>query len=95
VADLIGLDGRGWLRYLNGLPVDDRYRAYAAALLLAHQQLHGGKARVDALRSALTLPRNARHPPALIAPEAAVATQESLVRYWRPKGLMLEFPAPK
>jgi hypothetical protein len=92
VAALVSLDSRGWLRYLDSLPVDERYRAYAAALLLAHQQLHGGKARLDALRNALAAPQNPRHPDILIVPATASATEASLRRYWRPKGLTLEFP---
>ena len=92
VADLLRLDGRGWFRYLNDLPVDERYRAYATALLLAHQQLHGGKERIAALRTALASPRSNRHPALLIAPESAIATQTSLIRYWKPKGLTLEIP---
>jgi hypothetical protein len=90
-ADLIPLDGPGWLRYLKSLPTDERYQAYAMSLLLAHQQLHGGKARIDALRGALESPRSYRRPAVLIEPAAAAATQESLVRYWKPKGLSLEF----
>jgi hypothetical protein len=93
VADLIPLDGPGWFRYLDALPTDDRYRAYASSLLLAHQQLHGGKARIEALRGALASPRSLRQPLVLIAPAAAAKTQQSLLRYWKPKGLSLEFPA--
>lgn len=95
VARLVVLDNRGWLRYLDSLPVDERYRAYATALLLAHQQLHGGKTRLDALRKALTSPKNPRAPDVLILPETAPAVEESLGRYWRPKGLTLEFPVEK
>jgi hypothetical protein len=91
VADLIGLDGRGWLHYLNRLPADERYQAYAASLLLAHQQLHGGKERTEALRLALSAPPSNRRPAVLIAPETAAATQSALIRYWKPKGLTLEF----
>jgi hypothetical protein len=93
VADVVGLDGRGWHEYVTGLPVDERYRAYATALLLAHYQLHGGEKRIEALRTVLTAaPRN-RRPVEVLTPESADATQESLVRYWKPKGLTLEFPA--
>ena len=95
VADLIDLDGRGWLHYLNSLPVAERYRAYATSLLLAHQQLHGGKERIEALRLALSAPPSKRMPIALIAPETAAATQISLIRYWKPKGLTLEFAPAK
>jgi hypothetical protein len=93
LADLASLDGRGWLLYLDQLPLEERYRAYAAALLLAHQQLHGGKTRLEALRGALAPPRDPRRPPMLMTPDAAAANQEALARYWRPKGLTLEFPA--
>ena len=95
VADLIPLDGRGWLRYLGSLPVEERYRAYATSLLLAHQQLHGGKERLDALGQSLAGPRSNRRPIVPITPEKAATTQESLIRYWKPKGLTLEFgPQP-
>ena len=91
VADLIHLDGRSWLQYLNSLPADERYRAYATSLLLAHQQLHGGKERIEALRLALSAPPSNGRPAVLIAPETAAATQSALIRYWKPKGLTLEF----
>ncbi|MCW1924345.1 hypothetical protein OKA05_17395 [Luteolibacter arcticus] len=93
VADLVGLDGRRWHGFVTDLPVEERYHAYATALLLAHYQIHGGDKRVEALRNILTAaPRN-RRPVDVLSPETAVATQEALVRYWRPKGLTLEIPA--
>jgi hypothetical protein len=91
VAALLPLDGRGWFRYLESLPVDERYRAYATALLLAHQQLHGGKERTAALHQALSSPRSTRRPIVLLTPEMASTTQASMIRYWKPKGLTLEF----
>jgi hypothetical protein len=92
VEELVGLDGRGWHKYVTNLPVDERYHAYATSLLLAHYQLHGGDKRLEALRHTLTAaPRN-RRPTELLTPESAVSTQDALVRYWRPKGLTLEFP---
>jgi hypothetical protein len=93
VADLVGLDSRSWNDFVTDLPVDERYRAYATALLLAHYQFHGGEKRIEVLRTALAAaPRN-RRPMEILAPENANSTQEALVRYWRPKGLTLEFPA--
>lgn len=93
MVDVVSLDNPGWLRYVGALPINERYRAYAAALLLAHQQLHGGNARIQALREALTSHRVPGRPVILIPPESAAATQRALIRYWRPKGLTLEFPA--
>lgn len=95
VAPLLQLDGRGWLRYLGSLPVEERYRAYATALLLAHQQLHGGKERLEALAKSLKEPRSNRRPIVPIPPEKAATTQESLIRFWKPKGLSLEFPSQR
>ncbi len=92
-ADLVGLDGRGWHEFVTDLPVDERYRAYATALLLAHYQLHGGDKRVEALRTALIAAPRSRHPVDLLPQENANSTQDALIRYWRPKGLTLEFPA--
>ena len=65
----------------------------ATALLLAHYQIHGGEKRVEALRTALTAAPRSRRPNELLTPESADVTQDSLVRYWKPKGLTLEFPA--
>jgi hypothetical protein len=93
VADLVGLDNRRWLGYVTSLPVEERYRAYATSLLLAHFQLHGGEKRLDALRSALADAPKARRPVELLRVDDIAATQDALVRYWRPKGLTLEFPA--
>jgi hypothetical protein len=93
VADLVGLDGRGWNEFVTDLPVDERYRAYATALLLAHYQLHGGPKRLETLQTALTAAPRSRRPMEILAPESANSTQEALIRYWRPKGLTLEFPA--
>lgn len=91
VANLVGLDGRSWQDYVTGLPVEERYQAYATALLLAHYQFHGGEKRVEALRTVLTTAPRSRRPVELLTAENAAATQEALVRYWKPKGLTLEF----
>lgn len=82
--------GTRWDAYVTSLPVDERYRAYATSLLLAHRILHGGQEQVAALREALTAAPRARRLPRLI--EDPTATQEALVRYWKTKGLTLEFP---
>jgi hypothetical protein len=93
VAGLVGLDGHGWHEFVTDLPVDERYQAYATALLLAHYQIHGGDKRVESLRNVLTAAPRSRRPTELLTPESADVTQEALVRYWKPKGLTLEFPA--
>lgn len=93
VSKLVGLDGRRWHDFVTDLPVDERYQAYATALLLAHYQLHGGEKRVEALRTALTAAPRSRRPVELLTPENADTTQEALTRYWKPKGLTLEFAA--
>ncbi|MEK7948894.1 hypothetical protein [Luteolibacter soli] len=93
VSDLVGLDGRGWHEYLAKLPADERYRTYATALLLAHYQIHGGPKRAEALKAALVAAPTNRRPVEILTAETADATQEALVRYWKPKGLTLEFPA--
>ncbi|MCW1885765.1 DUF1570 domain-containing protein [Luteolibacter flavescens] len=93
VEDLVGLDWRGWNQYVTDLPVDERYHAYATALLLAHYQLHGGEKRLADLKNTLAAAPKNRRPVELLTRETAVSTQEMLVRYWKPKGLTLEFPA--
>ena len=87
VADIANLGGRGWLRYVEGMAQEDRYRPYATALLLAHYHLHGGPQRLDALRKTLEGDGDA----ALMPEDAAAMTQSALTRYWKSRGLTLEF----
>jgi hypothetical protein len=87
VADIAGLGGRGWLRYVEGMVQESRYQPYATALLLAHYHLHGGQARLDALRK--TLEDGAEI--MLIPAAQANPIQESITRFWKAKGLTLEF----
>lgn len=93
VADLVGLDNRRWLGYVTALPVEERYRAYATSLLLAHYQLHSGEKRLEALRRALAASPRARRPVELLPADDIAGMQNALARYWRPKGLTLQFPA--
>jgi len=88
VAEIAQLDARGWVRYVTDLLPQERYQAYATALLLAHYHLHGGDERREQLRKLLLRrPRPREKPPALV--EDAAATEASLVRYWKGRGLTL------
>jgi len=89
VADLATLDGHQWLEHVTGIAQEDRYQAYATALLLAHYYLHGGEARLEAVRRALVDEK----PADLITPADGPKIQEAMGRYWRSRGLTLEFPA--
>ena len=87
VADIAGLGARGWLRYVEGMVQENRYQPYATALLLAHYHLHGGQARLDALRKTLEEGDDAK----LIPEVEADRVQESITRFWKSKGLTLKF----
>ena len=87
VADIAAIRGLGWLRYVEGMAPEDRYQAYATALLLAHYQIHGGQPRMAALRKHL----ENDGAPALLVPEDSLKIQEALTRFWKSKGLTLEF----
>ncbi|MCW1915404.1 hypothetical protein OJ996_17600 [Luteolibacter sp. GHJ8] len=87
VADIAAIRGRGWLRYVEGMAPEDRYQAYATALLLAHYQIHGGQLRMAALRKHL----ENDGAPALLVPEDSFKIQEALTRFWKSKRLTLEF----
>jgi hypothetical protein len=92
VGDIASLNGRGWLRYVEGMAQEDRYQTYATALLLAHYHLHGGQPRLDALRKALEGDDGST---ALIPTEEAERIQVSIARFWKAKGLTLEFAAAR
>jgi hypothetical protein len=89
VGDIAGLRGRAWLRYVESLAQEDRFQAYATALLLAHYHLHGGPARLETLRRLLE--DDAASVP--VTPEDAPKVQDALTRFWKSSGLTLEFPA--
>ena len=92
VADIVGLHGRGWLRYVEGMAPEERYQSYATALLLAHYHLHGGQSRLDALHKVL---EDVEGSTPLIPAEESARIQSSTSRFWKSKGLTLEFvPAP-
>lgn len=88
VRDIAGLTGRGWLRYVEGMAQEDRYQSYATALLLAHYHLHGGQPRLDALRKALEGDAGDTE---LISGVEADRIQGPIARFWKSKGLTLEF----
>ena len=69
----------------------DRTRVVTTTSDLRSLAQEVGKERIEALRLALSAPPSNRRPAVLIAPETAAATQSALIRYWKPKGLTLEF----
>jgi hypothetical protein len=95
VAEVAPVDGRGWLRLVESLPEEERYQAYATALLLAHYHLHGGPQRLEALKTLLETAPRARREIVLLPQEAATDTQNSLTRFWKPKGMTLDFRGVK
>ncbi len=91
VGDLATLDSHQWMDYVKDLPVNDRYQAYATALLMAHYYLNGGAERQATVKAALaSKERRAEFPM-----EDPAKIQEALTRYWKAKGLTLEFAAKK
>ncbi len=88
-GDLVSLSSRGWTGAIGRLPPEERYRAYATALLLVHYHLHGGRERLDRIRTALETP--ARRPAKLLDPADGPDLETKLARYWKPKGLDLRF----
>lgn len=95
VAEIAPADGRGWFRLMESLPENERYQAYGTALLLAHYHLHGGPQRLDALQTLLETAPRARRETVLLAEEAAPETQNGLSRFWKPKGMSLDFRGVK
>ena len=91
VADLAQLDSHKWLDYVTQIGADDRYQAYATALLMAHYHLHGGEQRQALVKAAIA----AEGPGKEFPMEDPAKIQENLTRYWKAKGLTLEFPAKK
>ena len=93
VADLAKLDSHEWLDYVTALPIEERYQAYATALLMAHYHLHGGEQRQATVKAAISAA--ADEPRKEFPMEDPAKIQENLTRYWKAKGLTLEFPAKK
>jgi len=90
IQKIVDLNLFTWQEYQHILPAEDRCRPYASALLLTHYYLHGGTERYGWLRSALTRPRS-KELPAI----DTTGTEETLVRYWKPKGVTPVFsPTP-
>src|SRR5690606_33723219 len=46
IGAISGLNWREWIDHLNAMPIDERYGAYATALLMTHYHLHGGRERI-------------------------------------------------
>ncbi|QJE98397.1 hypothetical protein [Luteolibacter luteus] len=95
VDEVTPVDGRGWIRLVESLPEEERYQTYATALLLAHYHLHGGAERLEALKALLESPHRTRRGIVLLTPQAAPEAQYHLIRYWKPKGLTLNFRGVK
>lgn len=91
VAEVAPVDGRGWFRLVESLPEEERYQTYATALLLAHYHLHGGPQRLEQLKSLLEANPRARRETLLITPQTSLEIQNNLGRFWRPKGMNLDF----
>ncbi len=93
VGRIVGLGWREWLDYMEDLPAENRYRAYATSLLMAHYVLHGPERR-EQLREELARERPRRAAPVvLVEPSAAPELESMLRRYWADRGLKLAFPA--
>lgn len=95
-AEVLSLTPHTWLRTVARLPAEDRYRAYATSLLLAHYYLNGGKERLDQVRTVLA--STERIPPALCPAAAGPEIEAALIRFWRPRSLSprfeIHFPQP-
>ena len=90
IQEIVALNLITWQDYQRILPAEDRCRPYASALLLTHYYLHGGTERYEWLRNALARPRGTD-----LAAIETTGTEETLVRYWKPKGVTPVFsPAP-
>lgn len=96
LASLAGGTSRGWLQTNRALAPEERYRPYAAALLLAHYHLEGGTARrevlSDFLQNALasTLANKLRGEKKVLLTQPELVTGQ-LKTFWKSKGLSLAF----
>ncbi|MGL4399086.1 MAG: hypothetical protein ACRCXD_04410 [Luteolibacter sp.] len=93
VASIATLDDKEWLAFMKSLPPEERYLAYATALLLTHYHLHGGAERLERIREGLTHAERQRKPPGFLTLDDAPAIEAALFRFWRNKGLELSFAA--
>lgn len=92
IAEIAVLDSHDWLRTLQHLPAEERYHAYATALLLVHYHLHGGKPRLQNVAEILkTSAQQQRRPRPVEFPLDATAISKSLPGFWKTKGLAIHY----
>ena len=92
VGETARLDSsQAWTRHLNLLPAEKRLFPYATALLLTHYHLHGGPDRTKMLDQALARksPKDAN--PFRPVADNAESIEQSMLRFWKPKGLQPDF----
>lgn len=95
VRRLAGLSGPEWSNYSRKLAAQHVYRNYATALLLFHYHLHGGLERRENTRKRLEIALIQRRPAIRwLDPKEIPGIEESLIRYWKPRGLQLRFVDP-
>jgi len=95
IKHLAGLSGDGWTNLTNHMPAQDRYRNYATALLLFHYHLQGGAERLENTRRRLETSLIQRNPSIQwLDPQEITSLQQSLTRFWQPRGLQLRFVDP-
>lgn len=82
-------NGNEWLRSNREAAPEDRYRPYAAALLLAHYHLEGGRARREALSKTLSAALETRTRQKIL--EDPETIEKKLMTYWKAKGLLIDF----
>ncbi|MGJ8726006.1 MAG: hypothetical protein ACSHYB_15735 [Roseibacillus sp.] len=94
LAEVASLSSKEWIRTNRLAPPEDRYRSYAAALLLAHYYLEGGSKRrgqlSDFFQQRLTDKRNTQSNPLEKVP---ADLEKKLILFWKSKGLILDFEA--
>ena len=95
VKHLVGLSGPAWGKLLAKHFPGEVYRSYATSLLLFHYHLHGGAERQQIIRKRLEISLIQRRPAIQwLDPAEVPALEQSLVRYWKPRGLQLRFVDP-
>jgi hypothetical protein len=96
LAQLLKTSGREWIHNNTDAADADRYRPYAAALLLVHYHLEGGPERRKQLTNyleQLQAPRSRRDPVPVMTLEKPAEIEARLTKYWSSKGLQLRFTA--
>ena len=94
LAQVLSKTGKQWVTENKENAPEDRYRPYAAALLLVHYHLEGGQERREHLRDHLEALQSYRDPrlprPVLKTPDPKVI-EGQLQKYWSSRGLPLLF----